>query len=145
MQTRNISVAISKRPFDVSSIKIEAPYVCLVYSNQENTGDSEMEAIANWIISSGCRYAVCAGIDCSEWHDAIDTAYIMSDPNYSPPDSRFIMTSWQTEESIEDIVWYWLELTNYDDNIFENYLLLIIGEPEDIETKIMNAVNEIRL
>mgnify|MGYP006374611659 FL=1 len=55
------------------------------------------------------------------------------------------MTSWQTEESIEDIVWYWLELTNYDDNIFENYLLLIIGEPEDIETKIMNAVNEIRL
>jgi hypothetical protein len=64
MQERNISTAILKRPFDVSNIKIEAPYVCLVYSNQENMNQDEMETISSWIVSSGCRYAVCAGKEC---------------------------------------------------------------------------------
>lgn len=142
---KNISTFSLKRPFDVSNIKIEAPYVCLIYSNQENVYNDEMEIISNWIISSGCRYAVCAGIHCSEWHDAIDIAYIVSDPNYSPPDSRFIMTSWHTGESLEEIVWFWLVLTNYDDNIFENFLLLTIGDSEDIEKEIMKLASDINL
>lgn len=143
MQEKNISAVVLRRPFDVSKIQIEFPYVCLVYSTQDDVTSDEMEKISDWIISSGCRYAVCAGVDCSQWHDAIDWAYIASDPNYSPPESQFIMTSWHTDETLEEIVWCWLMLTNYDDNIFENYLLLIVGEPEDLEERIKKAASEI--
>jgi hypothetical protein len=145
MQERNISTITLRSPFDVSDIKIKSPYACLIYSTQKDVTDEEMQQVSDWIISSGCRYAVCAGIKCSEWHDSIDWSYIASDPNYSPPDSRFIMTSWHTDESIEEVVWFWLVLTNYDDNIFENFLLLIIGDSEDIERKIMKAASEIDL
>jgi hypothetical protein len=55
------------------------------------------------------------------------------------------MTTSHIDESIEEVVWFWLTLTNYDDNIFENFLLLVIGEPENIEVKIMKAASEIDL
>lgn len=142
MNNKNISTVTLKRPFDVSSINVQTPYACLVYSTEDVTKE-EMEKISSWILSSGCRYAVCAGMDCSEWHDAIDWAYIASDPNYSPPESRFIMTSWHTNDTLEEIVWFWLTLTNYDDNIFENYLLLIVGEEEGLEERIKKVASEI--
>ena len=142
MNEKNISKVTLRKPFDVSSIKIQAPYACLVYSKEDVTKD-EMETISNWIISSGCRYAVCAGADCSKWHDAIDWAYIASDPNYSPPEARFVMTSWHETETLEEIVWFWLMCTVCDDDIFENYLLLIVGESEGLEEEMIKAINEI--
>ncbi|MBI2332926.1 MAG: hypothetical protein HYU84_12340 [Chloroflexi bacterium] len=142
MNEKNISTVTLRSPFDVSSIKIQAPYACLVYSTKD-VKKEEMEKVSNWIISSGCRYAVCAGTNCSQWHDAIDWAYIASDPNYSPPESRFVMTSWHEKESLEEIVWFWLMCTVCDDDIFENYLLLIIGESEGLEEEMIKTINEI--
>ncbi len=142
MNDKNISTATLKRPFDVFDIKIQAPYACLVYSTEYTTKE-EMERVSNWIVSSGCRFAVCAGVECSQWHDAIDWAYISSDPNYSPPESRFVMTSWHEEESLEEVVWFWLMCTFCDDDIFENHLLLIIGESEGLKEEIIKVINKI--
>ena len=143
MQGKNISTATLKSPFDISNIRVKTPYVCLVYSAQKDISKEDMERISDWLVSTGCRYAVCAGEKCSEWHDAVDSAYISSDPNYSPPESRFIMTSWHTNETLEEIIWFWLMCTDYDDNMFENYLLLVVGEQEGLVEKILNAVSKV--
>ncbi len=142
MNGKNISTVIIKDSLDFANIKLQTPYACLVYST-ESVKKEAMEKISDWLISSGCRSAVCAGVDCSIWHDAIDWAYIESDSNHSPSESRFVMTSWHETEALKEIVWFWLMCTFYDDGIFEHYLLLIIGEPESLEVEISNAINEI--
>ena len=95
-----------------------------------------MESVANWLVHSGCRYAVCAGLKCSEWHDAIDTADTICDPNTQ----NLIMTTWHENETVEDVVWHWLNLTDFEDIAFENYLALLIGDSKTIEGKIQKAI-----
>jgi len=134
---KNISISMIQKPFDTLSSKgIDAPFACLLYSNQENVSDAEMMAVANWLLSSGCRYAVCAGIKCSEWHDAIDAADVIRDP----AGQNVVMTSWHENESIQDIVWFWLNATNFDDVVFENYLALFIGDSK-ANSEIQSAIS----
>src|SRR5688500_7135603 len=87
---KNISIAILEKPFDTSSIEVKIPFACLLYSNQDNVTYDEMMSVANWLVPSGCRYVVCAGLNCSEWHDTIDTADIIRDPSTQ----NLIMTTW---------------------------------------------------
>lgn len=133
---KNISIAILEKPFDTSSIEVKIPFACLLYSNQDNVTHDEMMSVANWLVSSGCRYVVCAGLNCSEWHDTIDTADIIRDPSTQ----NLIMTTWHENETIENVVWFSLNLTNFEDMAFENYLVLLIGDSKTIEEKIQKAI-----
>ena len=133
---KNVSITTIQKPFDLSSIEVKAPFTCLLYSSQEEVTDDEMMSVANWLVTSGCCYAVCAGLKCSAWHDTIDTAEISRDPNIK----NLIMTTWHENETAEDVVWYWLNLTNFEDIAFENYLALLVGTSKVIEEKIQNAV-----
>jgi hypothetical protein len=115
--SKNISILKLQKPIDVSVLKAEAPFVCMIYSNQNATID-EISSVADWLISSGCRYIVCAGND------------------------ELVMTTWHEDETIEEVVWFWLNLTNFDDINFENYLALIIGESKEIEEEIQQTIKE---
>lgn len=95
-----------------------------------------MSSIANWLVYSGCRYAVCAGLNCSEWTDAIDSADIIRDPTAK----NLIMTTWHENETVEDIVWFWLNLTDFEGINFENYLALLLGDSNTVEEKIQEAI-----
>lgn len=35
-----------------------------------------MMAFASQLMKAGCRYAVCAGSECEDWHDAFDYAFV---------------------------------------------------------------------
>jgi hypothetical protein len=131
-----ISIVTIQKPSDTSSIEVKTPFACLLYSNQEKVSSNEMESIANWLVNSGCRYAVCAGLKCSEWHDTIDTADTIRDPHIQ----NLIMTTWHKNETVEDVVWFWLNLTDFEDIAFENYLALLISDSKAIEEKIQQAI-----
>jgi hypothetical protein len=134
---KNISIATIKKSSDTSSIEVKTPFACLLYSNQEKASSDEIESVANWLVNSGCRYTVCAGAKCEEWHDMIDTADIIRDPNTQ----NLITTTWHENEPIEDVVWHWLNLTDFEDIAFENYLALLVGDSKAIEEKIREAIN----
>ena len=138
---KNIAIETIQKPYDTSSIEVKAPFTCLLYSNQENVGNDEMMLIANWLVLSGCRYALCAGLKCKEWHDTIDTADITRDPTIQ----NLVMTTSHKNEPIEDVVWSWLNLTNFEDITFENYLALLIDDSKTIEEKIRQAIRNNRL
>ena len=133
---KNIAIETIQKPYDTSSIKVKAPFACLLYSDQENVSDDEMVLIANWLVLSGCRYALCAGFKCERWHDTIDTADIIRDPTIQ----NLVMTTWHKNEPIEEVVWSWLNSTNFKNIIFENYLALLIDDSKTIEEKIRQAV-----
>lgn len=133
---KNFLITTIQRPFDTSSIDAKAPFACLLYSNQDDATSDEMMSVANWLISSGCRYVVCAGSKCSEWHDIVDTVDIIRDPDTQ----NLVMTTWHENETVEDVVWFWLNLTDFEDIAFENYLALLIGDSKTIEEKVQKAI-----
>ena len=134
---KNISIVTIQKPSDTSSIEVKTPFACLLYSNQKKVSSDEMGLVANWLVNSGCRYAVCAGLKCEEWHDTIDTADTIRDLNTQ----NLIMTTWHKNETVEDVVWFWLNLTDFEDIAFENYLVLLVGDSKTIEEKIRQAIN----
>ena len=133
---KNVSILTLQKPFETSTIEVNSPFACLIYSNQQNVTRDEMSSVANLLINSGCRYAVCAGLNCLDWHDSIDITDTIHDPTLQ----NFIMSTWHENESVEDVVWFWLNLTDFDDVAFENYLALLIGNSHDVEEKIREAV-----
>ncbi len=134
--SKNISIATIQKPFDTSSIEVKIPFACLLFSNQEQLSGNEMESIAKWLVASGCRYVVCTGLKCLDWHDIIDMVDIMHNPNTQ----NLIMTTWHENETVEDVVWHWLNLTDFEDIAFENYLALLIGDSKTVEEKVQKAI-----
>jgi hypothetical protein len=130
---------------DVRSVTLRPPYrfespfggegfVLLLHSDDRQAPNETQAALAEQIVASGCRYVCCSGVACSDWHDAVDWAFIATDPNYDPPDERFIMTTWHERESVSDVVWFALNNTWFDDFVPERFLFVLLSpEPERAE------------
>ena len=98
--------------------------------------------ISNDLIEANCRFAVCAGSDCSNRDDSIDMAYISSDENYDPPDETMVMTSWHDNETVNDIMFFGLNITNFDYHDFKKYVVLFIGTKEGLKEEIEKAIKK---
>jgi len=78
------------RPANFRSSPWDGPYVCLLWDYAGAASDSERVTLARALVANNCGYAVCAGIECERWHDAIDQAALEAD--------RFLMTTWHEDE-----------------------------------------------
>lgn len=69
------------------------------------------------------------GIDCSLWDDSIDEANIAKFFPKSVPADQFVMTTWHSDESIDDVFFYAKHnaLLSYDDVELEDLLVVDIG------------------
>ena len=98
--------------------------------------------ICKEIIQQGCRYAVCTGMDCSSWHDFIDMAYLESDPEFSPPDERFVMTTWHEDESLEEVVEYFRSNAHFESFTPRHYLVLLLGGDTGVQEKVASILKK---
>ena len=87
------------RPYSFTSPFSGKDFVLMMVVADPSVTETERADFSDQIIQAGCRYAVCAGHDCSRWDDSIDLAYIATHPNFCPPDERFVMTTWHQNES----------------------------------------------
>jgi len=107
------------------------------------------QAFASQLISSGCRYAVCAGIDCSAWHDAFDLAWVQQHLNDSEEkkDAEHVMTTWHEGDSIDDVAFFFVYNTNFDEYDFRQFLVLHLGDSpvrHDVDAAVRrNALGEV--
>ncbi len=70
------------------------------------------------------------GVDCSVWDDSVDyAARKLHGPN-EVPDENFVMTTWHTNDTLEQVFWYAQFCGNfgYDDQVLDLTLILDIGE-----------------
>ncbi len=115
-------------------------YVLLLHSDDPNIPAEVRSSLADQIVATGCRYACCSGVGCSSWHDAVDFAFIATDPNYQPPDERFVMTTWHERESLSDVVWFALNNTSFDDFVAERFLIVLLSPAGGREQEVRAAV-----
>ena len=67
---------------------------------------------------------MCAGYECSSWDDWIDVAYLETSPDYDPPDSTFVMTTWHEEETLGDVAEFFATSARFEG--FEPTRLLVV-------------------
>lgn len=62
--------------------------------------------VCRWLVSSGCRYMLAWGKDCSSWDDAVDEANLERFDYGDIPDEERVMTTWHEDEDMEEVFWF---------------------------------------
>jgi hypothetical protein len=123
----NLDFVELQRPYAFVSPFVGDEFVAWIMSNDPLLTDGEMNLLARALVSGGCRYAVCSGIRCSQWDDAIDWANIERFPNEHVPEDRFVMTTWHDDESVMDIALFFTRLTAFGSFVPRNFLVVSVG------------------
>ena len=116
-------------------------YVCILFANDETISNEEQAAVSEQLVRTGCRYAVCAGYECSSWDTSVDTAYIATDRSLA--DETFVMTSWHEGDSVEDVISFGLMCTDFDEHEFTRYLILFVGQRAGLRDEVMRGIQEV--
>lgn len=122
--------AASTPPFDVATAPFAGThYPCLLWDHTGGILFEEKTQMAQALIGTGCRYAVCAGCDSDEWHLAFDTAFL-NEYGAEPEEfwaGKFVMTTSHSGESPDEVAHFFVMNTNFEGHDFDKYLVLHIG------------------
>jgi len=116
------------RPYLFASPVFAQEYAAWIISNDSAQTFFERESVATALVSTGCRFAVCSGYECSKWDDAIDWAFLHTSDDFNPPDEKFVMTSWHENETILEVAEFFVRHTAFDNFIPSNFVLLAVGD-----------------
>ena len=89
---------------DVTELTHPNPFKAIVALE---TGSSRkwQEVVSQQLVGAGCRYVMAWGKECEKFHDIVDTTSLERH-NYDVPVDAFIMTTWHSDETLENVFWY---------------------------------------
>ena len=112
----------------------------IIFANDRDISDEEQTILSDQIVSAGCRYALCAGHDCSSWDDSIDWSDLAKN-DYVVSDENMMMTTWHEDEATSEVIYFALTYTNFDDHVFKKYLVLMIGKNQKVIEEVKAAIS----
>ena len=102
-------------------------FVAILWATDNTFGQKDRMQVAAALIQSGCRYIVCGGVDCEQWHDDADLAWVGLDLD-SSGNTPHVMTTWHTNEATEDVIWFAKNNPTFGEHDFKSLLVLVVGE-----------------
>lgn len=124
------------------SVEVEGLYPALIWNILPGVAPEEMAAVLQNLFSTGCRYIVAGGVDCERWHDIADKQLLIQFPTESEQDQNFVMTSWHTGESSEDVTLFFVNNTNFEDHDFRQFLVLQFGDDFAVESQLKARIRK---
>jgi hypothetical protein len=111
------------------------PFKAVLILERETSADWRGR-VAEWLVASGCRYAMTWGIDNETWHDDIDWAVISRFAPEDVPEDAFIMTTWHAD--LDETFWFaqFCAYFSYDDLELTNTLLVHIADAPAAEAMV---------
>lgn len=94
-------------------------------------------AVAEWLVRSGCEYAICWGTDCADWEDSIDWADLEAQDFDISNDAHLVMTTQHEGQQLNEAFWFCGHCAAAPGQDFEALLLHIT--PEERETELIAA------
>jgi hypothetical protein len=82
-----------------------SPFKAVIVAEESATQEWRF-AVCDWLVRNGCRYAMAWGVECDEWHLAVDEAVLRRFDYGKIPDSDFVMTTAHADESLKDALWF---------------------------------------
>jgi len=106
------------------------PYPCLIWDHGAHLTDEARSILAGALLDSGCRYAVCGGVDCQSWENAVDVEFLKRhvDDSEQQLDDSFVMTTSHQDEAPDDVAHFFVRNTNFDLHDFTHFIVLHIGD-----------------
>ncbi len=102
------------------------PFRCVIIS-ETPCDDHWRNAVADALMAGACLYAICWGVDCSDWHDAVDSALLRAFDFGEVPDERHIMTTWHDKEPLDEALWFACHCADHPVAQLDRTLLLHIA------------------
>jgi hypothetical protein len=84
-------------------------FTCFCAMDARNTPANEIGKFCVSLLQLGCAYLCAWGQDCGRVHDIMDEEIVGDNPPKS--DWGDVMTTWHSEESIEDALYFFLNCT----------------------------------
>ncbi|MBM3494779.1 MAG: hypothetical protein FJX72_10765 [Armatimonadetes bacterium] len=107
-----------------------ALFACMLWDHDGRFTETQRSEVAKRLLQAGCRYAVCGGQNCEAWHDAVDEEFVrlhVDDPDQTA-DAVHVMTTWHANETPDDVAFFFVLNTNFDDHDFDRYLVVHVGD-----------------
>ena len=98
-------------------------------------------AVSEWLVRSGCLYAMAWGPGCSSWDDSVDVANIEEFEFKEIPEDKFVMTTWHDDEPLREVFWFCKNIAFHPSIELKNTLLLHIG-PQGKEHELLEVYAE---
>jgi hypothetical protein len=86
--------------------------------------------VSRWLASSGCRYMMAWGRECSSWDDSVDEANLEAFNYEEIPESQFIMTTWHEDEELSDVFWFSKHSAHHPCHEMRNTVILHISKED---------------
>jgi hypothetical protein len=106
-------------------------FVSLLALDARAVETSDIAHVARVLLDAGCVYFCCWGPGCERVHDIIDEEYVGNGTSVNDDEST-IITTWHTEDSLEEAAWFALNVAFPDDRFFDGCKAVVsisIGNP----------------
>lgn len=121
-------------------LRIAAPFegetfACLLWNHSPTRDIERASALVDSLIEGGCRYFVCGGPDCEWWHHLTDELFVSRNLDATDEERKrnHVMTTWHAEESADDVAFFFVFNTSFDDVAFDRFLVLHLGDGPNLE------------
>ena len=115
------------RPYEFVSPFDGREFAAWIMAADPSLTAAEQDRIADALVQQGCRYAVCSGLGCSSWDDAIDYAVVFRKRDAALPADHCVMTTWHEKEATGEIAEFFAAWAHFDGFAPERWLVLGIG------------------
>jgi len=123
-------------------IPFEETFPVLVWNCLADYPVAKQSQIFEELFHRGCRYVVAGGNNCEQWHDVADEQFLEQFQSETEQDANFVMTSWHTDESEDDVAFFFMLNTSFGDHSFSKYLVLQVGEDPSVTERLVHAVEK---
>lgn len=87
---------------------IAPPFGLLVACDATSVPTSVISTFAEMALTSGAVYLVAWGPDCERVHDIFDETHVLM--KVEQPNLPRVMTTWHADESLDEALWYFVDL-----------------------------------
>jgi len=86
--------------------------------------------VSRWLVSSGCRFLLAWGQECSAWDDAVDEANLERFDYDDIPDEETVMTTSHEDDDLEEVFWFAKNRAKHPVLDLNETVLIHIGDVE---------------
>ena len=130
-----------RSPAEELPFALRAPFGCLLWDDRKTSNRDDRQLLTRTLLSLGCATLACGGTDCEAWHDAADEE--LAEISALDASERFVMTTWHTDETPEQVARYFADQAVIDDRAVRENIVVYLGATGTTLEKLRSAVEAV--